>query len=166
MTNKMIIESFSPDAQLNWQIVNDGVMGGISTSRMQVQDAGYGQFSGSVSLENNGGFASCRAVVRQLDLAGTTGVRLRVRGDGQIYEFRVRVEGPYNRVAYRAGFTAEKGDWQSVELPWSAFQPTFRGRLLNDVPPITADDIREIGFLIANKQTGAFELEIDEISAY
>jgi monofunctional biosynthetic peptidoglycan transglycosylase len=38
--------------------------------------------------------------------------------------------------------------------------------VLNDVPPITPDDIREVGFLIADKQAGPFQLEIDEISAY
>jgi monofunctional biosynthetic peptidoglycan transglycosylase len=165
MTGQSTIESFSP-TQLDWQIVNDGVMGGISKSRMTVNAEGYGQFSGTVSLENNGGFASCRAAVEKIDLSGTKGVRLRVRGDGQRYDFRVRLSGPYSRVSYRAGFTANDSGWHTVELLWSGFEPTFRGRTLNDVPPITPDDIREVGFLIADKQAGAFQLEIDEISVY
>ena len=43
-----------------WQIVNDDVMGGVSTSRFQVRTNGA-VFSGVVSLENNGGFASVRS---------------------------------------------------------------------------------------------------------
>lgn len=165
LTGQTTIETFHP-TQLDWQIVNDGVMGGISKSQMTVNAESYGQFSGTVSLENNGGFASCRATVEKIDMSGTRGVRLRVRGDGQRYDFRVRLSGPYSRVSYRAGFTANDGDWHTVELPWSAFEPTFRGRTLNDVPPITPDDIREVGFLIADKQAGPFQLEIDKISAY
>lgn len=165
MTAQTTIESFNP-TQLDWQIVNDGVMGGVSRSQMTVNAEGHGQFSGTVSLENNGGFASCRAAVEKIDISGTKGVRIRVRGDGQRYDFRVRLSGPYSRVSYRAGFTAHEGDWHMVALPWSAFQPTFRGRVLNDVPPITPDDIREVGFLIADKQAGPFQLEVDEISAY
>jgi len=165
MTGQTTIETFNP-TQLDWQIVNDGVMGGISKSQMTVNAEGYGQFSGTVSLENNGGFASCRAGVEKIDLSGTKGVRIRVRGDGQRYDFRVRLSGPYRRVSYRAGFTANDGDWHTVELPWSTFQPTFRGRILSDVPPITPDDIREVGFLIADKQAGPFQLEINKIFAY
>ncbi len=160
------IETFSPTAQLNWQVVNDGVMGGLSESQMQVVDGAHGQFSGTVSLENNGGFASCRAAIGHLNLAGTTGAELRIRGDGQVYDLRIRVNGPHNRVAYRSAFRASKGDWETVKCPWAAFTPTFRGRQLKDVPPIDPGEIREIGFLIANKQDGAFQLDVDSITAY
>ena len=44
-----------------WQIVNDDVMGGVSTSKFQVLTNGGAIFSGVVSLENNGGFASVRS---------------------------------------------------------------------------------------------------------
>ena len=44
-----------------WQIVNDEVMGGVSTSRFQILTNGGAVFSGVGSLENNGGFASVRS---------------------------------------------------------------------------------------------------------
>lgn len=166
MNTEIPLETFSSGPRLDWQIVNDVVMGGRSSSQMQVTDAGYGQFSGSVSLENNGGFASCRASVEQVNLDSTAGVKIRVRGDGQEYDFRVRISGPYSRASYRKSFTTVEGQWQTVELPWRQFEPTFRGRLLSDVPPIEPSAIREIGFLIANKQKGAFQLDIEDISAY
>ena len=40
-----------------WQIVNDDVMGGLSTSRFQILTNGGAVFTGVVSLETNGGFA-------------------------------------------------------------------------------------------------------------
>ena len=42
----------------DWRIVNDGVMGGISKSTIVLNETGNGEFSGHVSLANNGGFAS------------------------------------------------------------------------------------------------------------
>ena len=43
--------------KLGWGIVNDGVMGGRSSSRVERTDEGI-RFSGNLSLANNGGFAS------------------------------------------------------------------------------------------------------------
>ena len=40
-----------------WQVVNDDVMGGVSSSSFCVTN-GVALFRGKVSLENNGGFAS------------------------------------------------------------------------------------------------------------
>lgn len=166
MAQLIPIETFSPTPQLDWQVVNDGVMGGLSESQMRVINAGYGRFSGTVSLENNGGFASCRAAVDNLNLAGTTGAELRIRGDGKVYDMRVRVKGPHQRVAYRSAFKTSMGKWETIQCPWLAFEPTFRGRQLTDVPPIEPGAIREIGFLIANKQKGPFQLDIESINAY
>src|SRR6056297_3090968 len=49
----------------NWEIVNDVVMGGRSSSQAELvnPDSGEGamRFSGHLSLENNGGFASVRS---------------------------------------------------------------------------------------------------------
>ncbi|HEX5697569.1 MAG TPA: CIA30 family protein, partial [Rhodoferax sp.] len=58
----------TPASTLNWQAINDGVMGGVSVSRMRFDSAGFAVFEGEVSLENNGGFASVRAA--QLHLGG------------------------------------------------------------------------------------------------
>ena len=44
----------------NWNIVNDDVMGGISRSSLSMNDENNLIFSGYLSLENNGGFASSR----------------------------------------------------------------------------------------------------------
>ena len=41
----------------NWNIVNDGVMGGISTSSLSINSNSILIFKGYLSLENNGGFA-------------------------------------------------------------------------------------------------------------
>ena len=52
-----------------WQILNDDVMRGVSTSRFDVTNE-VAVFRGEVSLENNGGFASVRLSPVQQNLAG------------------------------------------------------------------------------------------------
>jgi monofunctional biosynthetic peptidoglycan transglycosylase len=44
----------------DWRIVNDDVMGGVSSSKLYLNEEQNLVFSGNLSLENNGGFASSR----------------------------------------------------------------------------------------------------------
>ena len=50
-----------------WMIVNDGVMGGISESRLSLDQQGFLVFEGRVSLDYGGGFASVRSILNRLD---------------------------------------------------------------------------------------------------
>ncbi|MFH1739553.1 MAG: CIA30 family protein, partial [bacterium] len=54
----VLFEFKHSDETTNWRTINDTVMGGVSNSEFRVEEEGIGVFSGSVSLENNGGFAS------------------------------------------------------------------------------------------------------------
>ena len=76
-------------AGLDWFCVNDTVMGGVSQSSVRQGDDGV-VFSGTLSLEQNGGFTSIRSQPSELSLDGTTGFRLRLRGDGRTYDFTAR----------------------------------------------------------------------------
>jgi monofunctional biosynthetic peptidoglycan transglycosylase len=150
-------------SELPWRIVNDGVMGGLSKSQMQETAEGHALFTGTVSLENNGGFASTRTDVPDEASTGTRTIQIRVKGDGNRYSFRLNPKGPFGRVSYRAYFDTEAGKWQAFTLPVSDFTPTFRGRVLPDTPSLEGQTLEEMGILIADKQEGAFELVIDWI---
>ena len=157
------IESFSTPTNLTWRIINDGVMGGISNSKIEILAEDIGQFSGKVSLENNGGFASIRGVLSTLPREAFTKVQIRVKGDGKRYSFRIRTDGAYDKVAYKFDFDTQKDVWETIELPLKDFQPTWRGRQLSNIPPINPTQIRQVGFLISDKQEGAFILQMDWI---
>lgn len=148
-----------------WQVVNDDVMGGVSTSQFQVLTNGGAIFSGVVSLENNGGFASVRSSKVRDNLNGCDAFVLRVRGDGRHYKFTVRTETDFNAPNYQAEFTTKRGEWEEHRLLFKDFVPTFRGRVLTDVPPLSAAKIASLGVLIADEQSGPFRLEISWIKA-
>ncbi len=54
------------DAAKEWQTINDGVMGGISEGKFKITDKKTLEFFGTLSLENNGGFASVRTKAKKL----------------------------------------------------------------------------------------------------
>ena len=143
-----------------WRSINDGVMGGLSSGGMVQLDQGL-RFTGELSLENNGGFSSARRLVEQ-DLSGATRVRLEVRGDGREYQFRIRQDSQFDGVAWRAMFATDD-EWQSVEIALDEFMPVFRGRSVAEAGPVVASRIRQIGFLLADKNDGRFELDIRRI---
>jgi monofunctional biosynthetic peptidoglycan transglycosylase len=159
------IVDFAEPGEVRWYIVNDGVMGGLSTSDLRATEDGTGIFSGFVSLENNGGFASTRATFESLDLSGYTGVTLRVKGDGRWYQLRFRLDGEFDGVAYTSEFNTDPGEWLEVTLPFDAFRPTFRGRVSGGFGPLDPSRIRQMGFLIGDKKEGSFELEIAWVKA-
>ena len=156
------IFSFSSDASLNrWQVINDGVMGGLSKSSLSVTDDGHGQFSGHVSLANNGGFASARLLTDVKCKPDKQNIVLKIKGDGKTYQFRLK-----NNTDQQESYIQEfktNGEWQTIKLKISEFSPQFRGKAL-DLPNFNFSKIEEVRFLIANKKEEDFELLIDEIS--
>ena len=97
-----------------WGIVNDGVMGGISQSNIYLNEVNNIIFSGNVSLENNGGFASIRRGFDGTQLEESSAFLLRVKGDGNIYKFRLTMKGSYAN--YSADFKTTKDQWMNLSL--------------------------------------------------
>jgi hypothetical protein len=166
-TESKTLYSFSSAKELDaWRIVNDGVMGGLSKSRLDHNQEGQTmRFMGFVSLENYGGFASTRSVPKDYTLKGYKGLEIRVKGDGKRYKFRIRTNDNFDGAAYTINFDTEADEWQTFYIPFEEMEATFRGRLLEDYPALKASAIRQLGVLIADKQEGNFKLEVDWIKA-
>jgi monofunctional biosynthetic peptidoglycan transglycosylase len=162
----MIIFDFRRPAEgQHWYSINDSVMGGLSTSGLQVED-GRAVFAGFVSLENNGGFASVRTAAGAYDLGAYSGISLRVRGDGKTYKLNLRLDADFDGINYRAVFPTTPDQWLTVRLPFSAFHPHFRGQQLTAVAPLDPHHIVTFGLLIGDRQAGPFRLEIEWIGGY
>ena len=149
--------------QLNWQIVDDVVMGGGSNGKFHIDENGHGVFEGIVSLENNGGFSSVRCRFNRKTIEKYSKAVLRVKGDGKNYQFRVKTTTA-ERHSYISIFQTD-GTWQSIEIPFEQMYPAFRGRKL-DMPNYKGKEIEEFAFLISNKKAESFTLVIDKISLH
>ena len=164
--SKLIYDFEGRDSAALWVRVNDGVMGGLSQSNLTLTQEGTAIFAGTLSLENNGGFASVRTYPHDFGLGAYEGVAFRVRGDGRGYKLRLRGDDRLDGPAYEADFETVADTWVTVQIPFADLRPTFRGRRLRNRPALEGAAVRQIGFMIADKQKGPFRLEIDWIKAY
>lgn len=160
---RTVIDFCDPAQGSVWTAIDDRVMGGISASRIAATPEGM-VFSGVVSLDHNGGFASIRSPPQEYGVSGATALILRVQGDGQTYKFTLRTDDAFEGVQYQARFTTPAGAWRDVVLPVTDFQPTFRGRTVA-APALDTARIRTFGGLIADRQAGPFRLVIASIQA-
>ncbi len=154
---------FSESSKVRWQVVNDGVMGGVSRSSIQPSDHRTGLFTGNLSLENNGGFASVRALLGPQDLSAFAGLEIRVRGDGRTYQLRLRTDGGFDGIAYRCAYETSANEWTVIRFPFTEFEPTFRGRMVPEAPPLDLKRISQVAFMLADKRAGEFVLEIEYV---
>ena len=155
-----LIFSASAEENMNWSIVNDGVMGGLSKGNLE-STADHIVFNGSVSTANYGGFTSAVLRFNPIPVDSKQKVQLKVKGDGRSFQFRVKAD---SRESYSYITTFKtSGDWQTITLPLSSFYPSFRGRTLQR-PNFNHDLLSEVTILIANKKNEDFELMISEIS--
>lgn len=161
MTSSLLLVDFSePNSLSGWRISDDVVMGGRSNGRFFRNDEGHAIFEGRVSLENNGGFSSVRYRFSQQNIEGKTTVKIRLKGDGKNYQFRIK---PQARDYYSYIITFKtSGEWEVIEIPINQMYPAFRGRNLN-MPNLEASTMEEIAFLIGNKKPENFRLEIASI---
>ena len=164
-SEKLLFDFQATTNSPTWQVVNDDVMGGVSTSQFQRLTNIGAVFSGVVSMENNGGFASVRSSPVRENLNGTDAFVFRVRGDGRRYKFTVRTGSGFNAPNYQAELMTKRGEWEELRLALKDFVPMFRGRVLSDVPPLNLAKITSLGFLISDKQEGSFKLEVAWIKA-
>jgi len=159
--NEKLIFDFNSNTKIsNWVVVEDRVMGGRSNAEISLTDEGDAKFSGNVSLENNGGFASVRHRLNVEGVKNFSKAVIRLKEDGKNYQFRLK-----NKLNDRHSYIQEfstNGEWQEIELNLAKMYPGFRGRKL-DIPNWGHDIIQEIIFLIGNKKNEEFSLLIDYI---
>ena len=149
-----------------WRIVNDGVMGGLSSSKATLSDSGIIQFSGIVSLENNGGFASLRSPVKNYDFEKYSGIEIRIKGDGQRYSLSMKETAYFTGSFYTENFETRKDEWITFKIPFDSFALYYFGNKVRTNPKIPLNKIMEISLLIGEKQEGAFNAEIDYIKLF
>jgi hypothetical protein len=161
MAQEEILYDFTSSQTISdWLIVNDGVMGGVSQSQIDLNSEGHAIFEGRISLENNGGFASVRHRLEKENIQAFTYVNLRVKGKPSTYQFRIK-KSNRDSYSYIQEFKVTS-EWNTLRLKLSDFFPRFRGRSLN-LPNFEANTIEEIALLIGNKKKEVFKLEIDKI---
>lgn len=161
----LLTDFTSNAADFGWYVVNDDVMGGRSEGRFELEQ-GTLHFTGNTNTDG-GGFSSIRTARLRLDLSAQAGVRLRVKGDGRRYTWRLTTAARWRgrQVSYWADFQTQDGTWITVDIPFSAFIPKFRGYQL-DGPAFDPAQITGMGLMIYDNRDGPFDLHLASLHAY
>jgi NADH dehydrogenase [ubiquinone] 1 alpha subcomplex assembly factor 1 len=162
-TNPTPIFSFdSAEDEPPWQVVNDGVMGGVSSSSVSVSK-GVLRFSGRVSVENNGGFASVRsvAVPAAADALFADGSAVVVRLKGTASTFRLTLD---TGNGWFWATIKPTGKWTTLVVPYERFTPHTRFGQPTGAAAYRGTPIQRVGLLISNGKAERFSVEVDSVS--
>jgi NADH dehydrogenase [ubiquinone] 1 alpha subcomplex assembly factor 1 len=151
------------DTSKEWQTVNDGVMGGVSEGKFKITDKKTMEFFGTLSLANNGGFASVRTKAKKLGLEKGDTVVAKVKGDGREYSLNLYLNKPLIAFAYRATVQTKKDEWIEVKVPLDKFEATSFGRPVKDAGAVKPEEIIAVGFMLGDKKAGPFKMEVESI---
>ncbi len=155
--------AFDRADEAEWEVVNDGVMGGRSQGFVTVSEGSL-RFTGTL-VTQGGGFTSVRAR-RGIDLTGQAGLELRVRGSGRQFEVELNDgQGNFGRSVSRRAPFPTSAEWTLVRVPFSTLRSTIFGQVVN-APPIDLSRIRSVGLYMVDGQDGPFRLEVDYIRSY
>jgi uncharacterized surface protein with fasciclin (FAS1) repeats len=163
--SKTLVDFSDESVAKQWISVNDNVMGGISEGGFRITDDELLEFSGNLSLENRGGFASIRTRPIELNLDGYDKIGLRLKGDGRTYYFNLMTSSRSAASSYRVPLNTQKDTWQDIHINLNDFVYTSFGRVIATAAPLKAKDIQSMGFTLSDKKPGPFQLEISEIRA-
>jgi Complex I intermediate-associated protein 30 (CIA30) len=161
----------------SWGALDDVVMGGVSTSSFQKAPEGA-IFSGDVSTANSGGFASVRTrnFEPPLNLVGSAGLTLQVKGDGKRYKFLIRDGDGWDSVAYAGSFDTQQYLWETIHIPFAQFVPVFRAKTVKNGSLLNLGQIRSFQLMLSKFEydgalnphfdAGSFALMVRTIEVY
>ncbi|XP_063803416.1 complex I intermediate-associated protein 30, mitochondrial [Pseudophryne corroboree] len=172
----------SDDLQ-KWVVSSDLEIGGKSKAFLKLGSNSqtalfYGVLNSAVPRDgetNFSGYCTMRstppmgAFNRKLnyDWSNFNMLHLRIRGDGRPWMVNIQSEmyfslswdDMYNYFIYTRGGPY----WQDIKIPLSKFFMTSRGRVQDRQYPLWPDKITTLGFTLADRADGPFQLEIDFI---
>ena len=108
-----------------WSYQADTVMGGVSDGSAEFKGNGSDKFirlTGEVSTANNGGFIQVRSSIPWEIAKGKTGIKIKVKGNGEQYYLHIRNSStrlPWHY--YHQGFKTTN-TWREIKLPFQFFK--------------------------------------------
>ena len=153
MSQSLVYDFNTKSKESDWVIVNDNVMGGLSSSQIRINEIGNGVFEGSVSTVNNGGFSSVRLNLDNIHAKKDSYFKIRLKGDNKKYQFRIK-KNKSDNYSYTAKFKTD-AEWQTIIIPVIEMYPYIRGMKL-EMNNFNHDYFQQITFLIGNNKNEKF----------
>jgi hypothetical protein len=145
----------------DWQIINDGVMGGLSKGQAELS-AETLIFKGSVSLENNGGFTSLRGPFKDYDFSNFEKMIIKYRSKGQDIAFRMQLDERWFMPNFKTNLPDTNHEWQTMTIELNEFGQYRIGKPTGKkMSPKDLADVIRLGFITNSKKASDFVFEVD-----
>ena len=166
------LDGDAPSRALRFFRINDEVMGGKSTSELELSDQGL-LFTGTINT-NGGGFCSCRTLGDDVPLGLSDGSSLHVdaAGDGMLYKVVLHTSDSWAMAVPSWSYDFIAAKRSTHRLPLSDFVPSSQGRVIKG-KTLNAAEVTGIGFSLSlytadgkpnpNFGDGPFRLEVRSV---
>ena len=168
----------SPMLENEWRVVTDDSIKGTSKASFDglvEGEVSFARFSGSLkkpvgdhNLKARSGFVALQKNHWDppICLGDFNYLRVKIRSDGRPYLINLRVDSFNHEDLYQGSLLSLPGEWTSLNVPFSSFALTGRGRLRASQRKLDGDaELQNIGILLADSN-GPFCLDIKEISLH
>ena len=146
----------------NWGVINDGVMGGLSKGKAYMKENSL-FFSGTISLENNGGFTSLRAPYERMDLSAFEYIEVRYKSTGRSCAISLDQSTRFWLPNHKLRLPLSE-DWAVLRIPLKELNEYRMGRKTGRrMTKDKASSVIRIGIITDSKEAGDFAFEIDYI---
>lgn len=163
----MRIDFGSTDGDLDWEPVNDTVMGGESVGVANYTET-WVRFEGEVSTDNNGGFVSLRSPVADYDLSAFTEVEIAYRAQGHNFKMVLADRAAWWMPTFEAEIITDSDEWTTTTVSlydFEQYEMTGYGDASTG-EAMTSDylsNVIRIDLMNTEFADGSFELEVDYI---
>lgn len=151
----------------DWVLISDNIMGGVTESKLEYTGNSL-LLSGSISLENFGGFASIKTQFGKYDLSEFKGVKIRFKSSRQQFAFTLENSQNWTRPNFKGSFSAkEENTWEVATLYFTDFKEYQIGEPTgNPLNPASLKNMVRLGIITTAKKEGPFTLEVDYVEFF
>ena len=153
------VDFSNPKEVRRWRVVNDGVMGGLSSGEMRVDD-GTMLYTGLINT-NGGGFSSIRRTISPGTLRNAVALKFNHADDGRVYKVSIRSSAAYRRrpISFQAPIPPRD---QGAVVALDDLRGSFRGYQAPGAQ-FDRDQAFEIGIILSDGIDGPFEMSMRSI---
>jgi NADH dehydrogenase [ubiquinone] 1 alpha subcomplex assembly factor 1 len=164
-TNELTFNFGSGKNQINnWVMISDNIMGGVSKSKLEYTENTM-ILTGTLSLDNFGGFASVKTRFGQYDISPFQGVKIKFKASNQKFAFTLEDNNIWTFPNYKGAFFSTKPNtWEEKIVYFKDFKEYQIGEATGKtLKESSLKNMVRMGTITTEKKEGPFSIEIDYI---
>jgi hypothetical protein len=151
----------------DWILISDNIMGGVSKSKLEYLDNSF-LLTGTISLDNYGGFSSIKTKYENFDLTDYQGVKIRFKSSNQKFAFTLEESKNWTLPNFKGDFNSTKENtWEVITIYFKDFKEYQVGEPTgNKLKTSNLKNVVRLGIITTDKKEGSFSIEVDYVEFF